>query len=135
MSSRRQPPISNPCPTLPNFSPGQQCAWCERCRKPVHNLDALTPAQTDQLLQRPGEICIRYTRRLLPGVLTALALHSPLAQAQDADPEDEVEELTAVAVVGGGYSVRSVEDLFQGSELPEPVDVPVDSTVPHVSGE
>lgn len=124
MDCRDFPVITRPCPAPPTMRPSQRSQWCEHCRRCVHNLDVLSAGEQRELLTREANACVRYSRRLPAKLALGLLAASSSLLADEVAPEaddDEVEVLTAVFL--GGVGLSRVEDMFEPSALPEPVDL------------
>ena len=79
-----RPMIDRPCPLDPE-SQLRVGDFCSRCAHPVHQLDAMDPAERERLRRSSSPICVSY--RLAIGMSAALALSMNPAQAI---PKDEV---------------------------------------------
>lgn len=125
MDQRDFPVITRPCPAPPAIAANQRSQWCEHCRRYVHNLDALTANEQSRLLRREPDACVSYRRRLPTRLTLGLLAASSQAVASEMTAEvplddDETEE---IVVVLGGIGLRQIEDMFEPSALPEPVDL------------
>lgn len=135
MPCRRYPLIDSPCPRLPAMRPDAPSAWCSLCRTTVHNLSALSPAQSEALLSQPGPICVSYRvpRRHLTALAAGALLLTGAALGQATLGQDlaadEAEVLDELVVTGGGLrrDVPPLESIF----LEEQPAAPTTPSVKH----
>lgn len=120
MSCRRYPSITSPCPKPPVMAKDSPSTWCALCKTTVHNLSALSVAQADALLARPGPVCVSYRvpRRRWAVLLAGALLLADGAIAQDVVTDEE--EVLDEMVFTGGIDLPPVASVFLEEEPEAP---------------